>query len=288
MFPIIGTGLLVLALLGCSARSASTPRSGVTMVLSRRLRHRPRLQHAAADPRRAERGAAAGHGRRDLVGHVLPADGRHARHGGLPLGAVLHRGWQDRVGVPHRRGDAGLPGRAQGPAGAGRPDQPAGGRARSPAAAACRRARWTTRRSCPSSTTGWPSRSSTGFSSSIDLVFLAAAVVVLVAFVIVFFLPEEKLRTMSGIEARRQDDAAAAAAAAGSRLRRAGRRRLGAVQPDGGRRHPRRGGARRGRPGGARHRVRKVQLTRCPPVRVGSWSSRLPARSLAPVVTTTQ
>ena len=54
-----------------------------------------------------------------------------------------------------------------------------------------------------------------GFSSSMDLVFSAAAVVVLVAFVIVFFLPEEKLRTMSGIEARRQDDAAAAAALPG-------------------------------------------------------------------------
>jgi EmrB/QacA subfamily drug resistance transporter len=53
-----------------------------------------------------------------------------------------------------------------------------------------------------------------GFTSSMGLVFSAAAVVVLVAFVLVFFLPEEKLRTMSGIEARRQDDAAAAAAAA--------------------------------------------------------------------------
>jgi EmrB/QacA subfamily drug resistance transporter len=54
-----------------------------------------------------------------------------------------------------------------------------------------------------------------GFSSSMDLVFMSAAAVVLIAFVIVFFLPEEKLRTMSGIEARRQDDAAAAAALPG-------------------------------------------------------------------------
>jgi EmrB/QacA subfamily drug resistance transporter len=54
-----------------------------------------------------------------------------------------------------------------------------------------------------------------GFTSSMGLVFSAAAVVVLVAFVLVFFLPEEKLRTMSGIEARRQDDAAAAAALPG-------------------------------------------------------------------------
>jgi EmrB/QacA subfamily drug resistance transporter len=49
-----------------------------------------------------------------------------------------------------------------------------------------------------------------GFTSSMDLVFTSAAVVVLVAFVVVFFLPEEKLRTVSGIEARRQDAAAAA------------------------------------------------------------------------------
>ena len=33
-----------------------------------------------------------------------------------------------------------------------------------------------------------------------------------VAFVVVLFLPEEKLRTMSGIEARRQQDAEEAAA----------------------------------------------------------------------------
>jgi hypothetical protein len=46
-----------------------------------------------------------------------------------------------------------------------------------------------------------------GFASSMDLVFLTAAGVLLVAFVVVFFLPEEKLRTMSGIEARRQQEA---------------------------------------------------------------------------------
>jgi hypothetical protein len=57
-----------------------------------------------------------------------------------------------------------------------------------------------------------------GFSSAIDLVFLSATGVLLVAFVVVFFLPEEKLRTMSGIQARQQqeaDDAAIAAEAAG-------------------------------------------------------------------------
>jgi EmrB/QacA subfamily drug resistance transporter len=52
-----------------------------------------------------------------------------------------------------------------------------------------------------------------GFSSAMDLVFFSAAVVLFIAFVIVFFLPEEKLRTMSGIEARRQQEAAADKAA---------------------------------------------------------------------------
>jgi hypothetical protein len=52
-----------------------------------------------------------------------------------------------------------------------------------------------------------------GFTASMNLVFISAAAVVLVAFVLVFFLPEEKLRTMSGIEARRQDAANAAEAA---------------------------------------------------------------------------
>jgi len=53
-----------------------------------------------------------------------------------------------------------------------------------------------------------------GVSSAIDLVFLSAAGVLLLAFVIVFFLPEEKLRTMSGIQARQQQEAQEAADAA--------------------------------------------------------------------------
>jgi EmrB/QacA subfamily drug resistance transporter len=56
-----------------------------------------------------------------------------------------------------------------------------------------------------------------GFSDSMDLVFRVAGLVLLLAFVVVFFLPEEKLRTVSGIQARQQqaaDEAGAAAAAA--------------------------------------------------------------------------
>jgi EmrB/QacA subfamily drug resistance transporter len=53
-----------------------------------------------------------------------------------------------------------------------------------------------------------------GFSNSIDLVFLCGAGVLLVALVVVFFLPEERLRQVSGLEARRQDELAAAAVSA--------------------------------------------------------------------------
>ena len=53
-----------------------------------------------------------------------------------------------------------------------------------------------------------------GFASSIDLVFAVAAMVVLVALAVVFFLPEEKLRSLSGIQAREQEAASAAAATA--------------------------------------------------------------------------
>jgi len=53
-----------------------------------------------------------------------------------------------------------------------------------------------------------------GFTSSIDTVFLCGAVVLVLASVVVLFLPEEKLRTVSGIEARRQQDVRAAKEAA--------------------------------------------------------------------------
>jgi hypothetical protein len=51
-----------------------------------------------------------------------------------------------------------------------------------------------------------------GFSDSMDLVFRVAAMVLVLAFVVVLLLPEEKLRTVSGIQAQQQqrDEAAAA------------------------------------------------------------------------------
>jgi MFS family permease len=59
-----------------------------------------------------------------------------------------------------------------------------------------------------------------GFSSSMDLVFRVAGLVLVLALVVVFFLPEEKLRSMSGIQARQQeaDEAVAAAAAAANQV----------------------------------------------------------------------
>jgi EmrB/QacA subfamily drug resistance transporter len=52
-----------------------------------------------------------------------------------------------------------------------------------------------------------------GFSDSMDLVFRVAAFVLVLAFVVVLFLPEEKLRTVSGIQAQEQQRADEAAAA---------------------------------------------------------------------------
>ncbi|HEX7187205.1 MAG TPA: MDR family MFS transporter [Actinomycetes bacterium] len=52
-----------------------------------------------------------------------------------------------------------------------------------------------------------------GFAASMDLVFGVAALVLLVGLVVVLFLPEEKLRTVSGIQARHQEAAETAAAA---------------------------------------------------------------------------
>jgi EmrB/QacA subfamily drug resistance transporter len=43
-----------------------------------------------------------------------------------------------------------------------------------------------------------------GFANSIDIVFLLGAAVIFVAWVVVWFLPEEKLRSVSGLQAQRQ------------------------------------------------------------------------------------
>jgi EmrB/QacA subfamily drug resistance transporter len=55
-----------------------------------------------------------------------------------------------------------------------------------------------------------------GFAESIDRVFLLGAIVLAVAWLIVWFLPEEKLRSVSGLQAQRDDLEGAATAAAGA------------------------------------------------------------------------
>ncbi len=53
-------------------------------------------EHADDRARYAERCSSARHGRRYLVGHVLPAGRRHARHGGIPVHPLLGRADEDR------------------------------------------------------------------------------------------------------------------------------------------------------------------------------------------------
>ena len=57
-----------------------------------------------------------------------------------------------------------------------------------------------------------------GFAGSMDLVFAVAAAVTMLAFVVVLFLPEERLRSVSGIQARAQEAAAVAAPAPASQI----------------------------------------------------------------------
>lgn len=57
-----------------------------------------------------------------------------------------------------------------------------------------------------------------GFAGSMDLVFAVAAAVTVLAFVVVLFLPEERLRSLSGIQARAQEAAAVAPTAPASQV----------------------------------------------------------------------
>ena len=157
-FPVIGTVLMGLGALFFSRLEARTPRCRTCSRVDP-VRARPGLHDAAAGAGRAERRGGPGHGRRDVVVAVLPADGRHAGHRRVPVGAVLDGRRQHRGRVPDRVADAGVPGGGRRPGGRGRP----GERAR-PGDAAGRRQRcrrWTTRRSSTPSTRGSRSRSST-------------------------------------------------------------------------------------------------------------------------------
>ena len=251
-----------------------------------------------------ERRAAAGHGRGDELGDVLPPDGRHARHGDLLVGAVQRAARQDRQCVPHRRGDSAVPVRG---GGSRRPGQP-GEQARARHA----HQRWGQRHDAALNDSSFINHLDprlarpflVGFSDSIHVVFLLGAVVIAVAFAIVWFLPEEKLRTQSGIQARQaQEDGAAvtqsevldgpadagAADDPGGRIHRhpvRGRGRARAARGRGRRRPPprrsrRRPPARRGgerpQPRGSRQRPPPGRSRQRPPPRRGRpWSPRRP------------
>ena len=109
IYPIIGSALLVVSLFAFHyvARGHPAVEGDDRDVL---LRHRPRLQLPAADPRRAERRRPPRHGRRHLVGDLHPPDRRHARHGGLPVDPLLAGRHEDHRGLRGDRADAGLPG----------------------------------------------------------------------------------------------------------------------------------------------------------------------------------
>ena len=204
-FPIIGTGLLLLAMLGLSQVGTDTP-VGATLALAFVF------------------GIGLGFNMQPLVlavqNAVPPQDMGVAtssatffRQMGGTLGtavflSVLFSTVGDKITSSFRPRPAPPTSRPRSPTRSWRPTRStARWSRRSRAAPGCRRAPSTTRRSCRSSTTGSPRPFLDGFSSAIDLVFLSAAGVLLIAFVIVFFLPEEKLRTMSGIQARQQQEA---------------------------------------------------------------------------------
>ena len=119
-FPVIGTVLMGLGALFFS-RLAGRHHAAVRVRRVDPVRARPGLHDAAAGAGRAERRAGPGHGRRDVVVAVLPADGRHPGDRRVPVGAVLDGRPQHRGRVPDRVADAGVPGGGRRPGGRGRP-----------------------------------------------------------------------------------------------------------------------------------------------------------------------
>ena len=83
-------------------------------------------------------------------------------------------------------------------------------------------ARWACSRTARSSTTstrGWPSRSSQGFSDSMDLVFLVGSGVMVIGFLVMLLLPHVELRGGSAYSERGAADKADADAGADQRRR---------------------------------------------------------------------
>ena len=116
----------------------------------------------------------AGDGRRDVVGHVLPPDGRHDRGRGLPVDPVHHAAGQDQQRADRGRGHrpAGRPALQSGQLQGGGDLSDTSFIQKLPDFLAT------------------PFK--TGFSDSIDLVFLVAAAVVAIGFFVMLFLPRAR------------------------------------------------------------------------------------------------
>ena len=218
VFPVIGT-----VLMGLGALLFSRLESGTTLPL--RLRRARScsgsglgLHDAAARAGRAERRAGAGHGRRDVVVAVLPADGRHAGDRRVPVGAVLDGRRQHRGRLPDR-------GRRR-PRSRRRVADPAvmADPANAPVLAMLQPAAAATVPSLDDSSfiNNLDPRLAQpfldGFAQSVDTVLLLAAFIMAVGVILTVMLPELPLRNVSGIQGRFDDDAAAAAARRPRRL----------------------------------------------------------------------
>ncbi|WP_230208946.1 MDR family MFS transporter [Nostocoides sp. HKS02] len=113
-FPIIGSALLMIALVRVPLRARRHPtvgdddRDGL-------LRSRPRVQLPAAHAGRPECRLTAPDRGGHLVGDLHPSDRWHARHRDLPVDPVHHGARQDHRGDAEDRPDQGLPDRSARP-----------------------------------------------------------------------------------------------------------------------------------------------------------------------------
>ena len=214
-FPIIGSAILVAVAVRLPLRRRGHPalEDDDRDVL---LRHRPRLQLPAADPRRAERRRPPRHGRGDVVGDLHPPDRRHARHRRLPVDPVLAGRDEDLRGLrepsrrrrPSRRRcatrPAATPPRTRPSSSSCRPPSRVAARVRASAARPCR-----TARSSTSSTRALAKPFLVGFSDAMSVVFMVAAGVLVLAFIATLFLPNLDLGPKPGAAEAKDDEAVA-------------------------------------------------------------------------------
>ena len=104
IFPVIGTAILAIDLLPDADGHRRHPVLAAGHLLPDD-RRRPGPVYADHADRRAEHGPGQGHGRRDLVGHVLPAARRHPGCRGVPVAAVQLAAGQDPGRAAVRRAE---------------------------------------------------------------------------------------------------------------------------------------------------------------------------------------